>query len=645
MDIQNDGIKKFVEALRATDSSPAVDVEKNLDVIEWLASVYGDKSSEVISRLAHAEQTLEQKPEAITDNICTALSDKEVTLLEFLSGIKKVTVYSEKEGAASGTTDSTIDAREDTAASLKDIAEDAVEHGVSPEQRIRDQQKYIDRVKKRYTVENLQQQVSIYRTGKKLDGTDASEREKAKAGPEARRLQSMLLSLNTEPKDYIAELEEVNATLPKMGKDVKMSIVIPAYREEGRIQKALESWFAAKNLDGTPLDPNQIELLVLVNRPNEGRDFDRTQEEIEEFKRTHPEWANHVQTVEKTFNFPNKEVRQPDGSTKIVPDVSMGLIYRYATDIALLRNLSREGENPEAIANHVIRTGGGDVAGRNPEHVARILSSFSSDPKLEQYVSLSDYDPEIYKKIPLLFFARTLQDEMNEELTHGYSNIGLGTYRASIYAAAGGFEPRERIAEEKELSQRMRKVLKHRGDDLTTVRKRDLVLNALDDPKRDIAALFVHKPLTASYDDYDINEAIRDIRIDRVLADPLPPEAEFTTENASLQADAIFKFYLGEFFDPEKGVFEPTSTTSTIEAFRNTMNKLGVSTDGFQILFDGKPFEKDEFEKIVREKAIPINVLRSRFLVSVGTLPDAATLDRYLEERFRSRGGNWALHT
>ncbi len=656
---KGEGIKKFVQdvldvpVLKSSQGefSRAL-LQKHLDAIEWIAGVFGEKSSQVISRLTDAEAQAQTDPDSLANATDPTLSDKEIELLEFLSGekYKKPPEIPEKpyeerphyEERKDDITDSVLDQQQPEQPQRETPSIEAdTEMGL--EKRVEAQKNYIERIKNRYTAERLTDMAHIARFGETRDGKKVTLDEQQKARKEAARLQNFLISLNQQPKDYITELEELNKTLPPMQENTRLSIVIPAYREEKRIQQTLESWINQLSRDNQPIDPTSIEILILVNRPNDQRDFDQTTSMIEEFKKTHPAFTNSIHAVEKTFNFPMTKKRQADGAEIETPEVSMGIIYRLVTDLALIRNLSREGNNKTRIANHAIRTGGADVVARNPHHVDRILTSFDNDPHLEQYVSLSDYPPSVYKKIPLLFLARHLYDHMNDRLTQGLSHIGLGTYRASLYAEAGGFEYRAKIAEEMELSKRMRDVIVAKKQDMQVARKRDLVLNALDDPRRDIAALFVGRPLTQAYSDYDVNEAVRTLDIDQVLTSPLPSQAELSLENMNTQADAILKSYLGLFVDPKKGVFEADSADITATYFKESLAQLGIPPEHIVITYNGQPYSKALFAEELRRSTQPIHELREKFSISITTLPSPKELERIAEKQYQEKNGEWGL--
>ncbi len=374
-------------------------------------------------------------------------------------------------------------------------------------------------------------------------------RDKYSLDNQSNRSQIMLQRLNGRSKGYLDELEEVNRSLPPMSEKARMTVVIPAFNEEAKIEKTLRSWINQQGFRGDDFDPEQIEVIVLVNRPNSNTSFDRTRQVIEGLKRE-PSFAGFaIHVVEKTFNFQSnlETVASRDGrAIKVLPGVRMGMVYKYAADLALLRNASRKDQ--ERKASHLIRTGGADVFGRNPYFASRVFSVFEDNPALEQYVSRSDYHPSIYRKLPLLHFAQRLNEMMNLQYTRRKSNIGLGTYRMAIYAEAGGFDPGKDIREEIDLSYRIRKIIEREEKQGIKARERQLVVNALDDPRRAIATIWAGKPITQLYDSW-ADQEVRRIDVADVLKKRVPKQARLTKENVEKQVEAVFRFYFRYLLD------------------------------------------------------------------------------------------------
>lgn len=86
-----DGVKQFVKdilaspAYRTPDGKfDAMKLEQDLPAITWLANVFGEKSSEIISSLTAAEGIVQENPDTLVTNTDTTLSTRESELLESL---------------------------------------------------------------------------------------------------------------------------------------------------------------------------------------------------------------------------------------------------------------------------------------------------------------------------------------------------------------------------------------------------------------------------------------------------------------------------------------------------------------------------------------------------------------------------------
>ena len=625
---EDEGIKKLLRDLFNSghfDTDGRIDIEKvrqNRDVIEWISTSEGIESAQVAAALFEAESRLKSAPDTLKSSD-KGLAPTESQLLAFVRGIQPEATPPPNRTEARSTNS-------------------APESESTTERRLANQESYLRRIKERYTVERMNRYVYIAREAKDpITGREIKGEEYIKASKEAKRLQALLYALNKEPKDYLGELEEMNNTLPPMNEETKFSIIIPAYREEARIAKTLSGWIEQKNHDGSEINPAEIEILILVNKPNNTREYDNTLPVIEEFKTQHPQFADSIQVVQKSFNFEDVESVDKNGNTVRRPDVSMGLIYRYATDLALVRsNQRRGGKNNERVANHIIRTGGADVVARSPHHIANILAAFD-DENVEQYVSLSDYHPDIYKKIPLLFVARNVQEHLNEALTRGLSNIGLGTYRASLYTEAGGFEQAVKVAEEIELSKRMKNALRARKA-LTTGRKRDHKLNAIDDPKREIATLFSGRPITQAYSDFATNTQIASIDLRQIVDSPLPGVAELTPENLERELNALLQAYLKQFYAPDQGYAASITAETTINHLLEGLEMAGIERSSVKIMFEESEYTPEMFSKHIRDNTSKIDNTWSKFSVSVTHIPDIDVISR-LHHSYSAIDGDWVF--
>lgn len=90
-DLANGGIKLFVkDVLNAPEYKNAegkldtVKLQNDLPAITWIAHVFGENSSQVISRLTAAEGMVEENPEQLINNTELTMPPTEIKLLEFL---------------------------------------------------------------------------------------------------------------------------------------------------------------------------------------------------------------------------------------------------------------------------------------------------------------------------------------------------------------------------------------------------------------------------------------------------------------------------------------------------------------------------------------------------------------------------------
>ncbi|MBU3907377.1 MAG: hypothetical protein KKA64_03955, partial [Nanoarchaeota archaeon] len=351
-----------------------------------------------------------------------------------------------------------------------------------------------------------------------------------------------------------------------------------------RIEQTLRGWLnQQETITGEKLDLNQIELLVLINRPNKSKVFDRTKEVVNDLKNKEDFTGLNIHVVEKTFNFSDKD-ETIEKNIKVPKGARMGLIYKYGADLAVLRNLTRNDQLRKA--NHLVRTGGADVVSRNPEFLSRVITWFDSNPYLEQYVSRADYPHQIYEKIPLLHVAQRLNEMMNLQLTRGKSHIGLGTYRMGIYAESGGFDPGIQIAEEMDLSKRIRKKMEETTG-VDKARRRDSLINAIDNPRRIIATLYEGKSINRQYDDF-VNEKIRKIDLQNILQSPVPEVAQLSRENLKTQAEAIANLFFSIRYNTSQDL--KTAFGETVSDLKNSFLALGI--DKYSISYSGD-IEKD----------------------------------------------------
>nr|MBP7898998.1 peptidoglycan-binding protein [Candidatus Gracilibacteria bacterium] len=407
---------------------------------------------------------------------------------------------------------------------------------------------------------------------------------------------AMLHRSNGGTRDYYSDIEELNSQLPPMDNRCKLTIVLPARNEEKRIRKTLTDWIAQVDPDGKPLDPKSFEIIILVNRPNPHADFDHTEDEVRAFRQEHPEY--NIFCVQKTFNFLDKN--QPGEATtqevmingklvKMRKGVIMGLVYKTCGDLAVLRNAERRSAPIQEVADHLIRTGAADAYGRNPTLLSDVMHAFSSYPTLDQYKSGADFPPNVFEKIPLLHVMQRFIESINRLCGEGNTPYGLGTYRAAVYSEAKGFDPKRDLAEELDLTQRMH-VIPETGKENNVWKSTKI--NAVEDPRRRLLNMISRNTILGEYVNFGSKEAeiaIRQIDIESMSEDTLPPHMKLTEENLGRFMTARFnhntelsyinnKVLKGNF----NGCFDRMKKLTTV-----FLLAMGFQLDDFEIISNG----------------------------------------------------------
>ena len=344
-------------------------------------------------------------------------------------------------------------------------------------------------------------------------------REKEKEKPElnfAVKFQKDYLDKNDA---YFKDtLKAVDAQLPApMHPDCRMSIVIPAYKEGSIIYNTLKQ-YTVNQLDkktGKNLGPNLWEIIVLVNTKDKSIPIDQaTIDEIKRFQKDYPQFK--VYTVSYQFDFPDKP--------------RMGSVFKLVTDLAVMRNLKRN-TSLHRQAEHTISALGADAKGVNPYYLASALEVLE-DPHVVRYKSESRLPKEALDKWPLLHFCYTLSQLVYRLKKHGDTGagFGLGSFRSSLYAEAGGYDPTLLMQEEMNLASRMQAKI---NQDPLKKGKKTLVTNRIDDPRRLLYALWNKVPIAMRYKNFgdpEHEKAMRQFDWKQKLKQPAPDHIECITK-------------------------------------------------------------------------------------------------------------------
>jgi hypothetical protein len=361
-------------------------------------------------------------------------------------------------------------------------------------------------------------------------------------------------------RKYFSEIENTAISLPKMDKQCRISIIMPARNESENILKPLEIFAAQKELNGSPLDPNKYEINILINRPNNKEPWDNTLEKIKEFKSKHPNMK--INAIKKTFNFVP------------VSRVKMGIIFKTIADLALYRSFSRT----EQTEKHLIMPTGADYLSRGENHLAKTIKMIDENPKIDQLITRIDLPREAYLEKPLLHVSqRMLEFIMLLMYNPKYSPFkdperkinGESTYTANIYARAEGYNPEKKIAEDLDLAARIQ---------IKGGKARKSGLKSITSPRRKINALEEHGHLLYAYNNFFKEEKIKKEDWEKIIK-------KMRTSNNKELNTGILNHHLSLFYNftikraSQSG--NPDYEKIATRIFEKTMNWIGVEGDLF----------------------------------------------------------------
>lgn len=235
-----------------------------------------------------------------------------------------------------------------------------------------------------------------------------------------KEISAYLESLDPE---YRGKVESLAQQTEQMSEDNRLSVCIPVagHQEEGHIYESLD------NFTKQTADPGQYEIVLFVNQPDKDRDGnavkpDRTADEIERFKKDHPEIQVRVMTM-------------------VIPieQAKIGYVRRLLNDAVVLRQHQRGPEAPDLI----MVSNDADNRGVAPEYLQNFINKFDGNPEVDGFLGQLDWDPEAYAKYPLVHIGTRLFQYLNvigRRKSGGIVSSGANfAFRSSIYAGIGGY--------------------------------------------------------------------------------------------------------------------------------------------------------------------------------------------------------------
>lgn len=262
---------------------------------------------------------------------------------------------------------------------------------------------------------------------------------------ERKKITDYLDNLSPEWKDHASKVAE---QMPPMDEKCRVSVNIPAYREEAIIYNMLEEYTKQVDADGKKLNPSVYEINVLVNM-EEGDTPDRTVEEVKRFSADHPEFKINVANI--VF---------PKGKGGV------GAARKALTDAVLQRS-----------TNRLVQSGPLYIESEDADHtkvdrktVVNLIEKFDNNPQIDALRGVQDRTPEIMMQNDLFFLSRRAWDfgeiemrrqkyrpESSDTADFTWNRVITGgwntAYTAESYALINGYDPDMKMGEDMYIGQ------------------------------------------------------------------------------------------------------------------------------------------------------------------------------------------------
>lgn len=340
-----------------------------------------------------------------------------------------------------------------------------------------------------------------------------------------------LYHLNRGERGYMEELSSIGRSIRPMREECRISVLMPAFFEERNVWRSLAGWCGQTDRQGSGIPPELFEIIVLVNRPNSSFGWDGTARAAEEFSIANPGMNIHI--VKHTFNFPKKKTEKEVGGINVTvpPGVRMGLIFKLAADLAIIRAAQRKTGDR---GGHLLHPAGADVYSRNPLFLSEVFRIFDD---CTDFLRLNFVLPAgVCSRLPLLWALHEYRMSMSYAYFGNKHLKRHGVFTSGIYADVSGFEPLAAVGEDTAFGN---KILQ-KGASISASGMEMVA----DNPRRSIYTISGGKILIEAYSGFGTDDGeMRRFSLDSFLRLPLPEEMAFSAENFSRHASGHFRHY------------------------------------------------------------------------------------------------------
>ena len=296
-------------------------------------------------------------------------------------------------------------------------------------------------------------------------------------------------------RQEISELAFGNSN--KLRDEVRLIITIVARQEGGHIRDTLAVYL------NQAIDFESFEIIVLDNHDTSVKK-DATEAQVAAFQKEHPE----INLLYAYKQWGKDEIASVGNATKV------------ASDIALLRIQAR---NQESITT-VLVSNDADTVSIEPNYLRAILDEFDHNHETEALLTQISVPVATFRK-PNIYAALSLWDEIDLNVINGEPENLRGAssaYRAAMYAAVGGYNPKCTQAEDLELGFLIADARQWRPSSVIQLKTTKMTV----DPRRILESVANRIPVNEMFYRFESSPEIRSLNNDELLK-RIPDDLDF----------------------------------------------------------------------------------------------------------------------